>query len=296
MFKKLLAVVCGIILGYFLIDDFNPESVKGKNVFLTGASTGIGEQVAYHYARLGANIVITARRENRLKEVIEKCRELGTVEQTFDYVVADMLDLNSTESVLQTAVQKLGGKLDILVLNHIILLELGVWTGSKNNLSLVDKVLRVNFQSYVYLTSYALPHLKASKGSIVVVSSFAGKFGQPFVSIYSASKFALDGFFGSLRQEFKLQNCDISVTICYLGLIGTENAVRELKNFGQTFLLSVISAATPSDTAFAIVKGGAQRVRQIYYPFLQVYPLVLLRDWFPNTCDFLNRFVYALNS
>jgi NAD(P)-dependent dehydrogenase (short-subunit alcohol dehydrogenase family) len=71
-------------------------------------------------------------------------------------------------------VNKLGGRLDYLVLNHIILLDLGVWTGSQHNLSLIDKVINVNFQSYVYLASHSLPHLEESKGSIVVVSSFAG--------------------------------------------------------------------------------------------------------------------------
>ncbi|XP_060594508.1 hydroxysteroid 11-beta-dehydrogenase 1-like protein [Ruditapes philippinarum] len=296
MIKKFLAVLFGLVLGYMLIDDFNPETVKGKNVFITGASTGIGEQLAYHYAKLGANIVITARRERRLKEVIEKCRELGNKEQTYDYIVADMLDLNSTGNVIQTVVNKLGGRLDYLVLNHIILLDLGVWTGSQHNLSLIDKVINVNFQSYVYLASHSLPHLEESKGSIVVVSSFAGKFGQPFVSIYSASKFALDGFFGGLRQELKLRNCDISITVCVLGFIGTENAISQLESYKQNLLLKLVTAASPSDTALQIIRGGAKRVRQIYYPMMQVFPLVMLRDLFPEMCDTINRFVYTLNS
>ena len=76
--------------------------------------------------------------------------------------------------LLQGTVEKLGG-LDQLVLNHIILLNLWHWDGSKDNLTLIDKVLKVNFQSYVYLASHALPHLEQSSGSIIVVSSFAGK-------------------------------------------------------------------------------------------------------------------------
>ncbi|KAL4216408.1 hypothetical protein ACF0H5_024134 [Mactra antiquata] len=296
MLKKILAVVLGLLLGYWMIDDFNPENVKGKRVFITGASTGIGEQLAYHYAKLGANVVITARRENRLKEVVEKCQELSTSQQKHDYVVADMMDLNSTEEVIEAAVSKLQGGLDILVLNHIILLDLGIWTGSKHNISLIEKVLKVNFESYVYLASFALPHLEASKGSIVVVSSFAGKFGQPFVSIYSASKFALEGFFGALRQELKLRNCDISITTCILGFIGTENAVNQLSNYGQTFLLSVLKPAAPSDTALEIIKSASKRVRQMYYPMLEIYPLILMRDWLPETCEFINRYVYTLNS
>ncbi|XP_052787866.1 hydroxysteroid 11-beta-dehydrogenase 1-like protein [Mya arenaria] len=295
MFKKLLAVLIGLVLGYWLIDDFNPESVKGKRVLVTGASTGIGEQIAYHYAKLGANVVITARREKRLQEVVAKCREYGSGNQVFGYVPADMLQLNNTEHVIKEAVELLGG-LDIIVLNHIILLDLGVWTGSQHNVSLVDKVTKVNYQSYVYLASYALPHLEKSKGSIIVVSSLAGKLGQPFVSIYSGSKFALDGFFGGLRQELLLRNCDISVTTCVLGLIGTDNAIGQLRDFGQTFLLAFVKAESPSDTALAIIKAGARRVRQMYYPLIPVYPMTLFRDWFPETCEYFNRIVYTLNS
>ena len=66
------------------------DSIKGKNVLVTGASSGIGADIAYHYARMGANVVITARRENLLQNVMEKCRELGHKDAKFGYVVADI--------------------------------------------------------------------------------------------------------------------------------------------------------------------------------------------------------------
>lgn len=295
MWKKLAAVIIGILFGYWLIDDFNPDDVKGKRVLITGASTGIGEQLAYHYARLGANVMVTARRENRLKEVVAECRELGHSGGKYHYVVADMADLNFTETVVQETVAKLGG-LDHLVLNHIILLKLWHWEGTKDNLTLLDKVLKVNFQSYVHLASHSLPHLEKSRGSIIVVSSLAGKIAQPFVAIYSASKFALDGFFSGLRQELAMRNCDISITLCILGLIGTDNAVNQLQDYGQDYLLSNIRAASPSDTALAIIKSGTARVRQMNYPSTQVMPFVMMRDFFPRVVDFINRFVYTLNS
>lgn len=295
MWKKLAVVIIGILFGFWLIDDFNPDDVKGKRVLITGASTGIGEQMAYHYARLGADVMVTARRENRLKEVVAKCKELGHKGGKYHYIVADMANLNFTETVIQETVDKLGG-LDHLVLNHIILLKLWHWEGTKDNLTLLDKVLKVNFQSYVHLASYSLPHLETSHGNIIVVSSLAGKIGQPFVPIYSASKFALDGFFGGLRQELKMRNCDISITLCILGLISTENAVNQLHDYGQDYLLAHIRAASASDTAMAIIKGGTARVRQMYYPYMQVMPFVMMRDFFPNFVDFVNRFVYTLNS
>ena len=83
-------------------------------------------------------------------------------------------DLHTNLFYFQNAVKKLG-RLDVLVLNHITLLDLGYWDGSRHNLSLIDRVLKVNFESYVYLASHSLPHLEASNGSIVVVSSLAGE-------------------------------------------------------------------------------------------------------------------------
>lgn len=75
--------------------------------------------------------------------------------------------------LFQEAVSRLGG-IDILILNHILPIPLGMWEGSPQNLTITDKIVDVNFKAYVHLTSHALPHLVASNGSIIVVSSLAG--------------------------------------------------------------------------------------------------------------------------
>lgn len=292
MWKKVLAAVLGVIVGYSLIDDFNPDSLKGKNVVITGASAGIGEQMAYHYARMGANVLVTARTEKKLQEVVAKCKELGRSDGIYHYISADMSNLTSTELVIREAISKMGG-IDYLVLNHIIVIPLGMWKGSPDNLTRMDKIVDVNYKSYVHLTSHALPFLEESKGSIVVVSSLAGKVAQPFSGVYSSTKFALDGFFGSLRQEFALRNCDVSVTLCVIGLVATESAISELKNFKQFFLLNNIKAAEPPDAAYAIIRGGALRAREIYFPYMETRVLTMLRDWLPKTVDYINRFVYT---
>lgn len=292
MWKKILAVVFGLVAGYWLIDDFNPDVLKGKRVVITGASAGIGEQMAYHYAKMGANVLITARTEKKLQEVVARCRELGRPDGIYHYIPADMSNLTSTELVIKEAQDKLGG-IDYLVLNHIIIIPLGMWIGSTDNLTRMDKIVDVNYKSYVHLTSHALPLLEKSQGSIVVVSSLAGKVAQPFSGVYSSTKFALDGFFGSLRQEFILRNCDVSVTLCVIGLVGTESALTELKNFGQYFLLNTVKVAEPSDAAYAIIRGGALRAREIYFPYMETRILTMLRDWLPRTVDYINRFVYT---
>lgn len=98
-------VVAGLI-AFFWKDDFNPESLSGARVLVTGASAGIGEQIAYHYARFGAEIVLTARREAVLQKVMEKCLTLGA--KKIFYIPADMSSPSEPDRVVQFAVQKLG--------------------------------------------------------------------------------------------------------------------------------------------------------------------------------------------
>ncbi|XP_033112371.1 hydroxysteroid 11-beta-dehydrogenase 1-like protein [Anneissia japonica] len=254
------------------------DSVKGKRVVITGASTGIGEQIAYHFARLGAKIVVTARREAVLKKVVEKCKELGA-EQAF-YLPLDMSNLDHTKRLIQEAKTKFGG-LDYLILNHITSNYMETWNGDMERL---EEVMNVNFRAYVSLATEALPMLEASKGSIGVVSSFAGKVGVPYTAAYSASKFALGGFFGALRQELIFKSQDISVTLCIIGSINTANAIEYSKRVLDTAIFSTSSA----DTALAIIRGTVTRQREVYYPHM-IKPLVLVRDWIPDILDSVIR-------
>ncbi|KAL9824212.1 hydroxysteroid 11-beta-dehydrogenase 1-like protein isoform 2-T3 [Geothlypis trichas] len=212
-------VVAGLI-AFFWKDDFNPESLSGARVLVTGASAGIGEQIAYHYARFGAEIVLTARREAVLQKVMEKCLTLGA--KKIFYIPADMSSPSEPGRVVQFAVQKLGG-LDYLVLNHIGTNRFQEWAG---DVEYTRWLLQVNFLSYVALATAALPTLEKNRGALVVVSSLTGKMPTPFTTSYSATKFALDGFFSSLRHELIMQNRDVSVTLCILGLIDTESALE----------------------------------------------------------------------
>ncbi|CAC5401755.1 HSD11B1 [Mytilus coruscus] len=327
MWKKILAAVLGILVGYWLIDDFDPDLLKGKRVLITGASAGIGEQMAYHYAKMGANVIVTARREQKLQEVVARCKELGRPDGIYHYISADMSNLTSTELVIREAHAKLGG-IDYLVLNHIIVIPLGMWRGTVDNLTRMDKIVDVNYKSYVKSSSHFLVFIPLQSkvaqpfsgvysstkfaldgffGSIrqefalrncdvsitLCVIGLVGKVAQPFSGVYSSTKFALDGFFGSIRQEFALRNCDVSITLCVIGLVGTESAISELRNFGQHFLLKYIKAAEPPDAAYAIIRGGALRAREIYFPYMETKILTMLRDLLPRTVDYINRWVYT---
>ncbi|XP_063003136.1 hydroxysteroid 11-beta-dehydrogenase 1-like protein isoform X2 [Elgaria multicarinata webbii] len=251
----------------------------GARVLVTGASTGIGEEMAYHYARFGAQIVLTARREAVLQKVMEKCQELGA--KKIFYFPADMASPEEAEKLVRFALEHLGG-LDYVVLNHIGWTPYVMWAGDLDH---TRWLMQVNFFSYVSIASAALPALTVSKGSLVVVSSLTGKIGTPFTTSYSATKFALDGFFTSLRHELIMQEKDVSVTLCILGLIDTESALNKTRD------LVTMTAAPASEAALAIVKGGATRAMEIFYPWT-VRVLYFIRDWFPEQRDMILRSKY----
>ncbi|XP_017567541.1 hydroxysteroid 11-beta-dehydrogenase 1-like protein [Pygocentrus nattereri] len=258
---------------------FNEESLKGVKVLVTGASTGIGEQVAYHYARLGAQIVITARRENVLKEVVKKCQDLGA--QKALYISADMGISADVDRVVEFAEQQLEG-LDYIVLNHIGPSPYQMWDSDVDHMRWL---MQVNFHSYVQMAVKALPALEKSKGSIVVVSSLLGKMCSPFALPYIATKFALNGFFGSLQHELAMKQSNVSISICILGLIDTDSAMEKIKGHID------ITPYPAHEAAWQIIKAGVLRQSEIFYPWYTYYG-VLFRDWFPHARDQVIRSCY----
>ncbi|NWJ02988.1 DHI1L protein, partial [Crypturellus undulatus] len=286
--KAIGKVLCatGIVAGllaFFWKDTFNPESLSGARVLLTGASAGIGEQMAYHYARFGAEIVLTARREAVLQKVMEKCLKLGA-KKVF-YITADMSSSSEPEKVVHFAVQKLGG-LDYLVLNHIGMTPFQMWDGDVEH---TRWLMQVNFFSYVALATAALPTLEENKGSLIVVSSLTGKIPTPFTTSYSATKFALDGFFGSLRHELAMQKKNVFITLCILGLIDTDMALEKTR--GKVYL----AASPAAEAALAIIRGGAMRTQETFYPWWLEY-VCRIRDWFPSHRDQVLQSYYNYSS
>uniref|UniRef100_A0A4W4HFM1 Hydroxysteroid 11-beta-dehydrogenase 1-like protein n=1 Tax=Electrophorus electricus TaxID=8005 RepID=A0A4W4HFM1_ELEEL len=242
------------------------ESLKGVRVLVTGASTGIGEQVAYHYARLGAQIVITARRAHALNKVAKKCQDLGA--QKILYIPADMASPAEANRVVEDAEEQLEG-LDYIVLNHIGPSPYRMWDGDVDHMRWL---MQVNFHSYVQMTQKALPALEKSMGSIVVVSSLIGKLCSPYALPYIATKFAVNGFFGSLQHELAMKQSNVSVSVCILGFIDTDSSMEKTKPYPAR------------EAAWQVVKAGALRQSEVFYPWYTYY-CTLIRDWFPYFRD-----------
>ncbi|KAF0887295.1 DHI1L protein, partial [Crocuta crocuta] len=268
----LLTGLGALFFSYYWDDNFDPASLQGARVLLTGASAGVGEELAYHYARLGSHLVLTAHTEAFLQKVVGNCRKLGAP-KVF-YIAADMASPEVPERVVQFALDKLGG-LDYLVLNHLGATPAGRRSGS---VQATRRLMQVNFLSYVQLTSLALPSLTDSKGSLVVVSSLLGHVPTSFSGPYSAAKFALDGFFGSLRRELVVQDVNVAITMCVLGLRDRASSpARPPVPRGVTRA----KAAPGPKAALAVIRGGATRAPGVFYP-RRLHLLCLLRGWLPH--------------
>lgn len=271
-----------------IFDGFDPEAMKGKKVLICGASGGIGEQLAYQYARLGCSVALVARREEALKAVVAKCRMLGA-----PHSAAVVGDMSSEASILKTVEAVLGtdwvnGSLDILVLNHAIqywdwvlpdadeLRDAAVGrTNAAVSFEFLDKTVAVNFTSYVKLAAVCTPALvrgadfSRSRSSIVVVSSGAGKLACPKQSVYAGTKHALLGFFDSFRLELEHKRLPVTVTNVILGATATEQFVGSA---GED--VSWPPPCPVEEAAKGILRGGAARLEEVYYPLGQSLHLV----------------------
>lgn len=168
--------------------------MKDKVIIITGASSGIGRALAEQFNRLEAKLVIAARTEEALDLLANELRDSGCE------VVAIKTDVSQEEEckrLIEEAVKRFG-KIDILVNNAGVSMRA---IFEEVELSVIKKVMDINFWGAVYCTKFALPFLLKSKGSLVGISSIAGYKGLPGRSGYSASKFALQGFLEVIRIE-----------------------------------------------------------------------------------------------
>jgi short-subunit dehydrogenase len=188
-------------LNHFKNSQFKPNSV----ILITGASSGIGEEMAYQYAVRGVRLFLCARSVDKLKQVSEKCKALGS---ECDFARCDVSNEEDCKKAIAQCIEKFGG-LDVLVVNAGI--NAHFFFEEVQDMAIFEKLMKTNFFGYLYPTKHAFPHLKKNKGQIVVISSASGEVGFPKRTAYCASKFAVTGFFESLRIE--TEGSGVSITI-----------------------------------------------------------------------------------
>jgi short-subunit dehydrogenase len=243
-------------LGQELIRD---AAFKDNVVILTGASSGIGEAIAYQLADQGAWLSLAARRTAQLEHVAAECNKRGGRSIV---VPTDLTNKAQCENLIQRTMHEFG-RIDTLINNAGI----GMWTMFENvqDLAMIEYIMRVNYLGSVYCTYYALPHLKKTRGRIIAVSSLAGKTGIPSRTGYAASKHALVGFFDSLRIE--VAQYGISVTMTYPDFVASGARFRNLGGDGKpvTNAPPYASNTMTSETcAQLIIDAAAKRRREVY--------------------------------
>jgi short-subunit dehydrogenase len=187
---------------------------RGRVMIVTGASSGIGRQVALDAAARGAALVVSARRRERLEEVAGECVARGG---RVEAMVGDVAERAFVEAMAARAIERFG-RLDVVVNKAGISKHKQVYHLDADE---VDYVLRVNFLAPAFLTLAALPAmLRQGEGWIVNVSSLAGKVPPPRETVYAASKYALTGFTEGLWLD--LAGSNVHAAVIHVGPIDTD--------------------------------------------------------------------------
>ncbi len=255
------------------------EAYRDNIVIITGAASGIGAALAHEAAAQGAKLALAGLDAAGLESVAEACRASGGPALT---VPTDVTTEDACRALVERTVDEYGG-IDTLVNNAGIAMFSMV--EDMEGVGIVERLMQVNFSGSVNCTYHALPHLKKSRGRIVVVSSLAGKVGMPGSSAYAASKHALSGFFDSLRIE--LMDTGVTVSMVFPDFVATNLRHNMLGPDGKPMRKKTrlnSKMMTPDECASHILAAGARRRRETAFslrgrlsPVLKLFPGVVDR-------------------
>lgn len=244
-----------------------------KVIWITGATSGIGEALSRVFAASGARLILSGRNVSRLQELRE---ELTSEVEILPF---DLSDSQSLRGVVNQAIDSYG-EIDILVNNG------GISQRSLAEDTPVEvdrKVMEVNYFGNIALTKYLLPHfLERNQGHVVVISSLVGKFSTPYRTGYSASKHALHGFYDGLRAETAGRGLTVSI-ICP-GFIRTNVSVNALTGSGEKLNRmdeSTEKGMAPDKCARRIAMAIRRKKREAYIGGKEIWGVYLHR-FFPG--------------
>ena len=230
-------------------------------IIITGASDGIGAEMARQLAVApNVQLVLAARKEAPLHDVARQCQTLGA--QTL-VVPTDVREQAQCQALIEATVQAYG-RIDTLINNAGVSAQALFADVKAQDLHWYEDLMRVNLWGSVWCTHAALPHLRASKGRLAAVSSLAGLVGVPGRTAYSATKFAMAGFFEALRTEERGHG--LSVTIAYPGVVATQIRYHGLNAQGVAAGASGLkedNAMSVETCARLILQGLQAREREV---------------------------------
>ncbi|EEF34360.1 Corticosteroid 11-beta-dehydrogenase, putative [Ricinus communis] len=274
----------------WLYRSYYSEDMEDKVVIITGASSGIGEQIAYEYAKRKANLVLIARREQRLRGISEKARLFGAKHVMI--MAADVVKEDDCRRFVEETIN-FYGRVDHLVntasLGHTFYVEEVLDT------SVFPHLLDINFWGNVYPTVVALPYLHQTNGRIIVNAAVQNWLPLPRMSLYAAAKAALVNFYESLRFEL---NGDIGITIATHGWIGSEMSrgrfrLEEGAEMQWIEEREVQASGGPVEEYAKLIVSGACRGDR-YVKFPSWYDVFLLyREFAPNVLNWTLHLLLA---
>lgn len=260
-----------------------------RSVWITGASSGIGEACAYRYAAMGCKLILTSSSREKLETVAERCRRDGAADvRVLPY---DLGDPDGIKLLSREAWNAFGG-IDVLFCNAGISQRTRV---EDTPLPMVRKIMEVNFFAPVALAEAVLPlMLDNGGGRIAVTTSIAGRFGFPLRCAYSASKHALYGFFETLRAENRSNG--ISVTMVCPGRVRTNISFNALdKGGGKHEVLDPgqDKGLSPEKAAAIIVRAIERRKDEVLVGRSELL-MVYIKRFFPGLCTRLASRIKAV--
>lgn len=255
-------------------------SLKGKVIWLTGASSGIGEALAYELAKKKVKLILSARRKEELERVKGNCHPL--VQPDIKLLPFDLSEAANLQLITEAAIH-LFGHIDILINNGGISQR----SLAKDTLVNVDrKIMEVDYFGTVSLTKYLLPHfLKRKGGHFVVVTSVMGIVGTPYRSGYAAAKHALHGFFDSLRAELWKESKHLYVTLVCPGWIHTNITLNAMTGDGSK--LNQMDTTTEQGLnarvfARKMIRAIEKRKNEVYIGGWKEVSAIYLQRFFPG--------------
>ncbi len=199
--------------------------LSNKIIWITGASSGIGEALAVELAKAKNKLILSARRENELNRVKSECEADSS---DIQILTLDLADSGSLKGKTEAAINFYGA-IDLIIHNGGISQR---FLAADTEVSVDRRIMEVNYFGTIEITKHLLPYFKKQgRGHLAIVSSLVGKFGTPYRSGYAASKHALHGFFDSLRTEVHDEN--IKVTMICPGFIRTNVSINALTEKGE---------------------------------------------------------------
>jgi len=253
-----------------------------KVVWITGASSGIGEHLAYRLADRGAHLVLSARDEHELERVRNNCRGSGEI-------LVCPFDISDFEAIPSTVEEVLVrfNRLDLLINNAGVSQRAAV---RETSLEVDREIMDVNYFGTIALTKAVLPHfLEREAGHIVVISSILGKVSVPGRSAYAASKHALHGFFDSLRAEVYDQG--IRITLICPGYVHTNLPINALKGDGSRHQQPEPDRKGMEAAEFArkAIQAIEATKKEVYIGGGREVGAVYVKRWFPTLFFLLIR-------